>query len=136
MDLKTLTYTSRGRLGLTGRDVRDIHETAQRLNALDGITGILVFNGANFLQIVEGVEPAIDDLLARLHRDPRHTDIEVHEERPLDARYFPDWSMELVVYGTPSLPARREIESRLPPALSPRARDHVLGMSDYLPLGL
>ena len=65
MKLKSLTYTSLARLDLNGDDLHAIHRSALNLNALDGITGLLVFNGTHFLQIVEGAEPAIDDLMGR-----------------------------------------------------------------------
>jgi len=66
LQLKTLTYTSRARLDLSAQDLADIHESARHLNALDGITGLLVFDGTRFLQIIEGSEEAIDDLVERL----------------------------------------------------------------------
>ena len=54
MDLKSLTYTSFARLDLTAEDLVAIHRTARELNALDGVTGLLIYNGTNFLQIIEG----------------------------------------------------------------------------------
>ncbi|HTK58766.1 MAG TPA: BLUF domain-containing protein [Lacunisphaera sp.] len=94
MDLKSLTYTSRAKLDLSADDLHDIHRTARELNSIDGITGLLVFNGTHFLQIIEGAEAAIDDLVARLRRDPRHSGLEVRDERKVEAHSFPDWSME------------------------------------------
>ena len=49
MDLKSLTYTSLAKLDLTAEDLNAIHRTARELNSLDGITGLLVFNGTHFL---------------------------------------------------------------------------------------
>ena len=54
MHLTSLTYTSLARLDLQTSDLEDIHRSARELNALDGITGLLVFNGTHFLQIIEG----------------------------------------------------------------------------------
>jgi hypothetical protein len=96
MDLTSLTYTSLARLDLQTSDLEDIQRSARELNALDGITGLLVFNGTHFLQIIEGAHDAIDDLLERLRRDPRHSGLEVRDERKVKERSFPDWSMELV----------------------------------------
>ncbi len=64
MQLKTLTYVSRASLDLAERDLIDILETARLRNALEGITGVLIFNGVRFLQIIEGAEAAIDSLVA------------------------------------------------------------------------
>ena len=84
MLLKTVTYTSRARLDLTSQDLTDIHETARHFNALDGITGLLIFNGVHFLQIVEGALVAIDSLMERLWLDDRHSALEVRDERLID----------------------------------------------------
>ena len=81
MDLTSLTYTSLARLDLETSDLEEIHRSARELNALDGITGLLIFNGTHFLQIVEGTHEAIDDLSRRLRRDPRHSGLEVRDER-------------------------------------------------------
>ena len=59
MHLKSLTYTSLGRLDLSSDDLIDIHRAARHRNALNGITGLLIFNGTHFLQVVEGVEEAM-----------------------------------------------------------------------------
>ena len=96
MALKSLTYTSLARLDLTARDIEAIHRTARDVNSIEGITGLLIFNGTHFLQIVEGSPLAIDDLVERLRRDPRHSGIEIRDQRSIDERSFPDWSMELV----------------------------------------
>ena len=132
MKIKSLAYTSLARFDLTARDLVDIHETARHLNALDGITGLLIFNGTRFLQIVEGSEEAIDALLERLRQDPRHSAIEVRDERHAEARAFPDWSMELLRVSTAAMTARAEIEDALPKGVAPSVRDLILRMSPEL----
>jgi hypothetical protein len=114
MDLTSLTYTSLARLDLQASDLEDIHRSAREHNALEGVTGLLVFNGTHFLQIVEGSHKAIDDLVERLRRDPRHTGLEVRDERKIDKRSFPDWSMELVRVSASYFQARDTIADRLP----------------------
>jgi hypothetical protein len=130
--LKTLTYTSRARLDLSSADLAAIQEVARHLNALDGITGLLIFDGSRFLQIVEGSEEAIDDLVARLRGDTRHSAIEIRDEHFVEARSFPHWSMELVTVSAGYMRARPEIESALPAQVAPTVRELVLRMSDAL----
>lgn len=96
MDLISLTYTSRAVPSLELPDVDAIHREALTYNPLDGITGLLVFNGESFMQVIEGAESAIDDLLARLRNDVRHCDIEVRDRRPIAKRFFPNWSMHRI----------------------------------------
>ena len=132
MDLKSLTYTSLARLDLGPDDLEAIHRTARELNALDGITGLLVFNGTHFLQIVEGSQPAIDDLLSRLRRDTRHTGIEVRDERSVSARSFPDWTMELVRVSSSYFEAKDAIQDRVPETVTVDVRDRLFRMTEQI----
>ena len=129
MQLKTLTYTSLARLDLLTRDLNDIHEAARHLNALDGVTGLLLFDGVRFLQIIEGSEAAIDALVERLRRDPRHSAFEIRDERLVSQRAFPNWSMELLRVSTGYLNARNEVESILPPDLPEPVRELIFRMT-------
>jgi hypothetical protein len=132
MNLKSLTYTSLARLDIGAEDLEAIHRSARDLNALDGISGLLVFNGTHFLQIVEGAESAIDDLVERLRRDPRHTGFEVRDERRIDERSFPDWSMELVRVSAAYFEARETVQDRLPAGLPEDVRSRVLQMTESI----
>ena len=129
LQLKTLTYTSLARLDLLTRDLNDIHQTARHLNALDGITGLLLFDGVRFLQIIEGSETAIDSLVERLRRDPRHSAFEIRDERLVSQRSFPHWSMELLRVSTGYLKARDEVESILPTDLPEPVRKLIFRMT-------
>lgn len=129
MRLKTLTYTSRARLDLTDDDLNDIHQTARHLNALDGVTGLLLFDGSRFLQIIEGAEAAIDNLVERLRSDPRHSAFEVRDERFVEQRSFEGWSMELLRVGAGYKAARGEVATILPPGVAAPVREMILRMS-------
>jgi hypothetical protein len=132
MRLKSLTYTSLARLDLTAEDLEAIHRTARELNALDGITGLLVFNGTHFLQIIEGAESAIDDLVDRLRRDPRHDGFEIRDQRTVEQRSFPDWSMELVRVSGSSFEARDTLTDRLPGGIAPDVRQRIVTMTEKI----
>ena len=132
MTLKSLTYTSLARLDLDAGDLESIHRTAREVNALEGITGLLVFNGTHFLQIVEGAPQAIDELVDRLRRDPRHSGFEVRDERTADQRSFGSWSMELVRVSGSYLEARHTITDRLPATVEAEVRDRVIRMTEAI----
>ena len=132
MDLTSLTYTSLARLDLRGSDLEDIHRAARELNALDGITGLLVFNGTHFLQIVEGTREAIEELLDRLRRDPRHTGMEVRDQHRIAQRSFPDWSMELVRVKAGYFEARDTIAERLPETVPEEIRARLFRMTELI----
>jgi hypothetical protein len=130
--LKTLTYTSRARLDLGEEDLAAIHQTARHLNALDGVSGLLLFDGSRFLQIIEGAEDAIDNLVERLRMDSRHSAFEVRDERYVERRSFPDWSMELVRVSAGYGNAKEEVATALPDAVAAPVRELVLKMTGRL----
>ena len=132
MALKSLTYTSLARLDLTARDIEAIHRTARDVNSIEGITGLLIFNGTHFLQIVEGSPLAIDDLVERLRRDPRHSGIEIRDQRGIDERSFPDWSMELVRVSAGYFEAKETVSDRLPETVSEPVRERVIQMTEAI----
>lgn len=132
MSLKSLTYTSLAGLDLDTGDLEAIHRTARELNALDGITGLLIFNGTHFLQIIEGSPDAIGDLLDRLRRDSRHSGVEVRDERMIDGRSFPDWSMELVRVTASYFEARDTVGDRLPDTTTSDVRERIIRMTETI----
>ena len=132
MRLKSLTYTSLASLDLQPSDLEAIHRSARDVNSLEGITGLLIFNGTHFLQIVEGVPEAIDDLVERLRRDPRHSGFEVRDEHMIEERSFPSWSMELVRVSSSYFEAKQAVGDRLPEDLPEPVRDRVVRMTETI----
>jgi len=132
MTLKSLTYTSLASLDLDAEDLEAIHRSAREANALEGITGLLIFNGTHFLQIVEGAPQAIDELVERLRRDPRHNGFEIRDERAIDHRSFADWSMELVRVSASYFEAKDTVTDRLPSEVDAGVRDRVLKMTEAI----
>ena len=129
MKLKTLTYTSLASLDLTSEDVDQILREARTSNAIDGVTGLLVFNGTHFMQVIEGAPHAIDDLVARLRRDRRHSGFEVRDEREIEQRFFPDWSMEMVRVKSRYGEAQEALRTALPEDLPPVVGNRLLAMT-------
>jgi len=132
MSLKSLTYTSLAALDLQPEDLEAIHRTAREINALEGITGMLIYNGIHFLQVIEGASDAIDDLVERLRRDPRHSGLEIRDEHAAEQRTFPDWSMELVRVSASYFEARDTILDRLPHDVAAQLRDRVIRMTEAI----
>jgi hypothetical protein len=132
MNLTSLTYTSLARLDLDSEDLERIHHTALELNALDGITGLLVFNGTHFLQIIEGAPDTIEDLVKRLRMDSRHSGFEIRDRHEIEARSFPDWSMELVRVNASYFKARDTIAERLPATVPEPIRLRLFRMTELI----
>ena len=132
MQLTSVTYTSLAPLILEAPHHEDIHRTAREQNALDGVTGLLVFNGTHFLQIIEGAEEAIAELVAKLRRDPRHTGFEIRDQRKVETRSFPDWSMELVRVRAGYFEARDTIAERLPDSVPEAIQARLFRMTELI----
>ena len=70
---------------------------ASENNRHTGITGFLLYNSRNFLQLIEGEEPAVRNLIARIEADPRHNGVARLFDGEVVERCTPDWSMQQVV---------------------------------------
>ena len=77
-------------------DVRDIAIASSRNNQISGISGILMGVGEHFLQVLEGAEEVVDELLQKIEADLRHKDLRVLYRGPLEERVFGRWSMGCV----------------------------------------
>jgi hypothetical protein len=74
--------------------VADIIRVARAFNRSNDITGVLVFDGERFCQLIEGKSAAIVALGERIAKDSRHHRFEVLSRGPREgSRRFPDWSM-------------------------------------------
>ena len=67
--------------------------SARRNNQANDITGMLMFNGKRFLQVLEGPVEAVEATYDRINRDPRHRAQVVLARRTIAHREFGDWSM-------------------------------------------
>ncbi|NJC05961.1 hypothetical protein GGQ97_001754 [Sphingomonas kaistensis] len=132
MQFKSLTYTSLAALDLSDEQLRSVHDDAQSLNGIDGISGLLLFNGTHFLQWIEGPPEAVDDLVERLRRDPRHSAFEIRDERMSDERIFGGWSMKLVRVRSSYHLAHEDVVPQLPAALPDHVRERILGMVEKI----
>ena len=68
-------------------------ESAVRHNREDDITGMLLYSGGNFLQVLEGAQDQVRQTYQRICTDPRHTNILILTQEEVAERHFADWSM-------------------------------------------
>lgn len=81
---------------LPASEIDRLLESAQRNNSLRSISGFLLYNGRNFLQLIEGAEADLRSLMSTLSRDLRHSGMSVLIDEPIDARSCPLWSMHRI----------------------------------------
>lgn len=62
-------------------------------NNKDGITGMMLYCGDSFIQVLEGNTEEVDSLFKTIKKDPRHNNVTVLERKQISERKFADWSM-------------------------------------------
>ena len=89
----SVTYVSVADPLISEEDVASILVSARRNNARDELTGALVYNGHNFLQLLEGPDEKVDACLAVIREDPRHSGVTEVRRRTVEGRDFGEWAM-------------------------------------------
>lgn len=92
-DIYHVAYVSRATRQLTPTELLELLEVSRTRNATAGISGLLVHRQGTFLQLFEGPEHPVADLLSRIRKDTRHTGVAILSSGIADRRLFHDWSM-------------------------------------------
>ena len=96
-----LLYVSTATANLSALDLDSILETAQYRNAANGLTGLLVFTGVQFMQLLEGPKEAVEAIFEAICADPRHHAVARLIAEPTHERSCPNWAMALRVVEAP-----------------------------------
>jgi hypothetical protein len=75
------------------QDIAALLVQSRRNNHRDALTGALIFNGHNFLQLLEGPAAKVEACLTAIRGDPRHSGMVEIRRRAIDERAFAEWSM-------------------------------------------
>lgn len=92
MQLHQLFYISHARR-TSPVEVQSIVGCSRERNTTLKVTGALVFSGAHFAQMLEGLPNDLEALMRSIRRDPRHTMLWEWPSRPATSRWYPEWSM-------------------------------------------
>jgi hypothetical protein len=101
-DLQRMVYASRATFTPSRQgsgielEVARILMQSRRNNPRSGLVGALYYGDGCFFQCLEGEASAIDELCARIAKDPRHRDMQVLGQHPIEARSFSVWAMKYV----------------------------------------
>ncbi|MBB5186950.1 hypothetical protein HNQ57_001213 [Zhongshania antarctica] len=88
-----LIYVSSAVNLLTDEELLLLLRQSQAKNVNLGITGMLLYKGGNFMQMLEGEEKTVRELYAAIRKDPRHHNVLTIITGSPKARNFKDWSM-------------------------------------------
>lgn len=111
--------------GLSSADLEHLLESARRNNAQREITGFLLYNGRNFLQLIEGPRASLMSLMATLARDSRHSGVLRLIDEAIEDRSCPGWMMHHMRLSADLDRRRAYIDAELPLPISAQARQLV-----------
>ena len=89
-----LSYASTATRPMTAAQLLAILQQCYGHNALNDITGLLLYGNGTFLQALEGDEEAVAALYARIGRDARHSHVTCLSRETIETRRYPGWTME------------------------------------------
>jgi hypothetical protein len=92
-----LIYASRARSSGT-TDLDAILEWSRAHNPGLGITGTLCLLDGTYIEHLEGEEASVRSLFDNIRQDSRHCDVTVLDQRRVQRRAYPDWSLALRVW--------------------------------------
>lgn len=94
--LISLVYVSSATEPFSPAELVTLLEKSRRNNAAVDVTGMLLYKNGNFMQAIEGEDIVINELHARIQRDPRHRGMITLLRKPVEKRAFSQWSMGFV----------------------------------------
>ncbi|OON41444.1 diguanylate phosphodiesterase [Izhakiella australiensis] len=93
--LSTLIYRSHICDDVPLKEIEEMVASANKKNELFDVTGILLFNGTHFFQLLEGPEKAVSNIYDRIYEDSRHHNIVELMRDYAPERRFGNLGMEL-----------------------------------------
>jgi hypothetical protein len=91
--MRRIIYSSQATQDVGPQELAELLSVARDLNQRVGLTGMLLYCGQSFLQVLEGESRALEETYARICVDDRHTNLRLLMDAEVAAPLFPDWSM-------------------------------------------
>lgn len=91
-----IAYASRAIGYISSVDLAELCHSSAAHNQLVGVTGLLVFDGVRYIQLIEGEASAVCLLMARIARDSRHDKIVYIIDGPTPQRAFENWDLACI----------------------------------------
>jgi hypothetical protein len=92
-ELLCLVYVSSARQPLDEPALEHLLHTARLRNQQDALTGVLLYNGGNFMQYLEGPAEAVRQTYRRITADPAHGNLIELLLEPIAERSYTHWDM-------------------------------------------
>ncbi len=102
-DLIHLVYTSKAVCPMNSDDFLNLLIPARENNHHLHITGMLLYQRQNFLQVLEGREMAVEKLFKSIIQDGRHENVTLLIKRPVTNREYAEWDLKFINLDTLNL---------------------------------
>ena len=91
--LFSIVYVSSAASELSTAQLLEILEVSRRKNTRHAITGLLLYKGGNFMQVLEGDRAPVEETYRKILLDARHRGVIELASEEIAARDFGEWSM-------------------------------------------
>jgi len=92
-NIRQIVYSSGATTRMSPQELAELLELARHKNESQDITGMLLYRGGHFLQVLEGSQESLSALVDKLNADPRHHSLRILLDEFIVARAFGAWSM-------------------------------------------
>lgn len=92
-ELVQTIYMSAAVRAFSPDELKRLLAKARARNEQAGLTGMLLYAGGSFFQVIEGDTANVDEVCRRIAADPRHDAMVVLVRERIKERSFGDWSM-------------------------------------------
>lgn len=91
--LLRIVYRSTATGAFFDTQLEELARAAQANNRRNNVTGVLVYTGVKFVQVLEGEADIVDATFQRIGQDSRHSGIQMMFRGAIEERMFGDWAM-------------------------------------------
>ena len=99
----SLIYVSTSKELLGNEELLEILKVSRDNNGSEEVTGLLLYKGGNFMQVLEGNEAVVTALYEKIKKDARHKDVAVISKEEIQVRQFPAWQMAFQNLDDPAI---------------------------------
>ena len=125
MAFHEIIYVSRACEPMGTEGLLALMEQSRIANARRGISGFLVYHQQEFLQLIEGEQPAVMELYQRICQDNRHQQLHLLWSHAIAAPSCPDWAMGFMTPADTDLRGHPGYEPLRSSRLCATARDNI-----------
>ena len=73
--------------------LKELLHTSRVNNERNRVTGMLLYKNGHFMQVIEGDEARVTELMNIIEKDIRHKNVDILRSAYIQSRDFPNWTM-------------------------------------------